>query len=596
MSSSTQTVYRGASFLIESHCPDDVFTPEDFTEEQEMIGRTAEQFMENEVVPRIQQLEEKVGGINEVLLRKAAEIGLVGASIPEEYGGLGLDQISATIISEKTGRYGSFATTFGAHTGIGTLPILYFGTEEQKRRYLPKLCSAEWIAAYALTEADSGSDALNAKSTATLNAEGTHYVLNGTKMWITNAGFADVFIVFAKVNGEHFTGFIVERSFSGISTGDEEHKMGIHGSSTRSLVLQDARVPIENVLGEVGKGHKIAFNILNFGRLKLGASVVMGVRYVADTAVRYANERRQFGKVIGEFGAIQHKLAEMAVQIFCAESMVYRTAGMIDRVFAGIDKRSPTASAETLVALEDFVVECSIIKVANSEILDLVVDEAVQIHGGYGYSQEYPVERAYRDARINRIFEGTNEINRLLITGQLLKRAMKNQLALIPAAQKVAAELTSFQSLEENETGELASEFHILANIKKLFLLSAAAAVQKFREELGNQQELLMLLSDLVIAIYSLECMLLRIQKGLLRQGQKKWAIPLQAATVLAHTQLFKAENIAKQVFCATSEGDELRVQFAALRRFTKSTPIDLISLRRHIAQQLRLHNSSSLL
>ena len=587
MAEQTLTLIQGGSFLIESVSTADVFTPEDFTEEHRMIAETAEQFVENEVVPRIDELEAKKDGVNEELLRKAAEIGLLGASIPEAYGGEGLDQISSTILAEKSGRYGSFATTFGAHTGIGTLPIVYFGDERQKSKYLPKLAHGEWIAAYALTEAESGSDALNAKTKATLSPDGKHYVLNGTKMFITNAAFAHVFITFAKVNGEKFTCFIVERDFPGVSTGPEEHKMGIRGSSTRTLILENAMVPVENVLGEIGSGHKIAFNVLNFGRFKLGASVVAGVRYVTNEAIRYAKGRLQFGKPIIQFGAIQHKLAEMAIKIFCAESMVYRTVGMIDTAMRSIDKTSPSAAADTLKALEDYVIECSIIKVANSEILDFVVDEAVQIYGGYGYSQDYSVERSYRDARINRIFEGTNEINRLLITGQLLKRAMKGQLGLIPAAQKLLGDLLSFPSLEAEDDRLLAAEQRLVSNAKKMFLLASGVAVQKFRDKLADQQEVLALLSDLVIGVYAMESLLLRVLKGSARDGVERWALQVKAAQVFIPGQMDELECKAKQILAACTEGDDLRTQLAALRRFAKSTPVNSISLRQDIARKL---------
>ena len=588
MPEETLALVKGGSFLIQETSPEDVFTPEDFTEEHRMIAQTAQQFMENEVLPRIEEMENKEEGINEDLLRKAAEIGLVSAAIPEQYGGAGLDQISTTIVSEKTGLYGSFATTFGAHAGIGTLPIIYFGTEQQKAKYLPRLATAEWIAAYALTEAESGSDALAAKTTAVLSPDGKHYILNGTKMWITNAGFAQVFITFAKVDGEKFSCFIVERNFPGASTGAEEHKMGIRGSSTRTLILENAEVPVENVLGEIGRGHLIAFNILNFGRFKLGASAVSGIKYVTNEAIRYARERHQFGKAIIDFGAIQHKLAEMAVRIFCAESMVYRTVGMIDTAMRSIDQSSPLATTEILKAIEEYAVECSIIKVANSEILDFIVDEAVQIYGGYGYSQDYPVERCYRDARINRIFEGTNEINRLLITGMLLKRAMKGHLPLTAAARNVLNEILSFPSLEEEQNDLLSGERRILTNCKKTLLLAAGVAVQKHRDSISDQQEVLSLLSDLVIAIFAMESMLLRVLKGIARYGASKLEIQIKAVQICVHSALPEVENKAKQILAAVSEGDELRTQLAALRRFTKNTPLNLISLRQAIAQKLK--------
>jgi alkylation response protein AidB-like acyl-CoA dehydrogenase len=583
----TPGLIRGGSFLVQDLSPEEVFTPEDFTEEQRMIAETAQLFMENEVFPRIEEIENKKEGVNEELLRKAAQIGLVAAGIPEEYGGEGLDQVSVAIISDKSGLYGSFATTFGAHAGIGTLPILYFGSDQQKAKYLPKLATAEWIGAYALTEAESGSDALAAKTKAVLSPDGTHYVLNGTKMWITNAGFAHVFITFAKIDGDKFTAFVIEGNFPGVSTGAEEHKMGIRGSSTRALILENAEVPVENVLGEIGRGHLIAFNILNFGRFKLGATAIGGIKYVTNEAIRYAKERRQFGKSIIEFGAVQHKLAEMAVRIFCAESIVYRTAGMIDTAMKAIDKSSPQFSAEILKAIEDYAVECSIIKVANSEILDFIVDEAVQIYGGYGYSGDYPVERCYRDARINRIFEGTNEINRLLISGMLLKRAMKGQLPLISAAQKVAGEILSVLPITDEGDEALGTEKTLVANCKKIFLLTAGAAVQKFREALSEQQEVLSLLSDLVISIFAMESMLSRARKAVSRSGESRVGLQLKAVRIGIDRMLSEVENNAKQILAAVSEGDELRTQLAALRRFSKHVPVNVIALRQAIARKL---------
>ena len=587
MSEPTLGLIRGGSFLVQDLSPEEVFTPEDFTEEHRMIAETAQLFMENEVFPRIEEIENKKEGVNEEILRKAAQIGLVAAGIPEEYGGEGLDQVSVAIISDKSGLYGSFATTFGAHAGIGTLPILYFGSDQQKAKYLPKLATAEWIGAYALTEAESGSDALAAKTRAVLSPDGTHYVLDGTKMWITNAGFAHVFITFAKIDGDKFTAFIIERNFPGVSTGAEEHKMGIRGSSTRTVILENAEVPVENVLGEIGRGHLIAFNILNFGRFKLGATAIGGIKYVTNEAIRYAKERRQFGKSIIEFGAVQHKLAEMAVRIFCAESMVYRTAGMIDTAMKAIDKSSPQFSTEILKEIEDYAVECSIIKVANSEILDFIVDEAVQIYGGYGYSGDYPVERCYRDARINRIFEGTNEINRLLISGMLLKRAMKGQLPLISAAQKVASEILSVLPITDEGNEALGTEKTLVANCKKIFLLTAGAAVQKFREALSEQQEVLSLLSDLVISIFAMESMLSRARKAVSRSGEGRVGLQLKAVRIGIDRMLSEVENNAKQILAAVSEGDELRTQLAALRRFSKHVPVNVIALRQAIARKL---------
>lgn len=578
---------KGGGFLLESPPLKDVFTPEDFTEEQRMIAETATRFMETEVVPRIGEMESKKEGVNEELMKKAAEIGLVSAGIPRAYGGEGMDQISVSIITEKSGRYGSFATTFSAHTGIGTLPLVYFGTETQKRKYLPKLATAEWIAAYALTEAEAGSDALNCRTKAVLNPEGTHYLLNGTKCWITNAGFAKLFVTFAKVDGDKFSCFLIEREFPGVSIGQEEHKMGIQGSSTRTLILEDALVPLENLLGEIGKGHKIAFNILNFGRFKLGASVLEAIRWAENEAIQYAKQRVQFGKTIISFGAIQHKLAEMAVKVYCAESMVYRTAGMIDSALHTLEQESRSAPADALKMIEEYAVECSIIKVASTEILDFVVDEGVQVFGGNGYSREYPIERAYRDARINRIFEGTNEVNRLLIGGQLLKRAMKGQLGLFPAAQKLVDEILSSPLLGEGSDGPLIQEEQMVRSAKKIFLLALGVATQKYREKISDEQEILCLLSDLVIEIYAMESVLLRVLKGVERDGASKWQLPIMAAKICIHGKFPQLENLVKPILAAVSVGDELRIQLTALRRFTKSIPIDLIALRREIAQAL---------
>jgi alkylation response protein AidB-like acyl-CoA dehydrogenase len=587
MSTKTDPFIKGGGFLLESPPIEDVFTPEDFTEEQRMIAETAARFMETEVVPRIGEMESKQEGVNEKLMRKAAEIGLVSAGIPQAYGGEGLDQISVTIITEKSGRYGSFATTFSAHTGIGILPLVYFGTEAQKQQYLPKLATAEWIAAYALTEAEAGSDALNARTKAVLNPEGTHYLLNGTKCWITNAGFANLFVTFAKVDGDKFSCFLIEREFPGVSTGQEEQKMGIQGSSTRTLILENAQVPRENLLGEIGKGHKIAFNILNIGRFKLGASVLEAIRWAENEAIRYAKQRVQFGKPIITFGAIQHKLAEMAVRVYCAESMVYRTAGMLDGAMRCVDPESLSATADALKMIEEYAVECSIIKVASTEILDFVVDEGVQVFGGNGYSREYPIERAYRDARINRIFEGTNEVNRLLITGQLLKRAMKGQLGLFHAGQKLMDEILSPTVMEEDADGPLIQESRMVGNAKKMFLLAIGVATLRFRDKISEEQEVLCLLSDLVIEIYAMESVLLRVLKGIERDGLSKWGLPIKAAKICIHGKFPLLENQVKQILAAVSVGDELRIQLAALRRFTKSVPIDLIALRREIAQAL---------
>src|SRR5271170_867809 len=453
-----QTRISGGSFLLEQRQPDDVFTPEDFTEQHLLIGQTAEEFAVNEIVPNIEKMEHKDFSITRELLKKAGELGLSSAEIPEAYGGLEMDKVTAAVIADHIAKYAGFATTWGGHTGIGTLPIVYFGTEEQKKKYLPKLASAEMIGAYALSESTSGSDALNCRTKAVLSPDGKHYVLNGEKMWITNAHFADLFTVFAKVDGEKFTAFLIEKDFPGFSVGVEEKKMGIRGSSTAPLILNDCKVPVENVLGDIGKGHIIAFNILNVGRFKLGAGCVGGARTSLQSAVAYAKERKAFTKSIADFGLIREKLAQMAVGIYAGESMVYRTVGMMENARPEGEKSSEVIRK----AIEEYAVECSIIKVWGSEMLDFVVDETVQIYGGYGLVEEYPAERAYRDSRVNRIFEGTNEINRLIITGWLLKRAMSGQLALLPAIKKVMDEVMAGPSGEELE-GTLAAERKLVA-------------------------------------------------------------------------------------------------------------------------------------
>ena len=462
-----QTRISGGSFLLEERKPDDVFTPEDFTEQHLLIAQTAEEFAVNEIVPNIEKMEHKDFSITRDLLKKAGELGLSSAEIPEVYGGLEMDKVTAAVIADHIAKYAGFATTWGGHTGIGTLPIVYFGTEEQKQKYLPRLAAGEIVGAYALSEASSGSDALNCRTRAELSKDGTHYILNGEKMWITNAGFADLFTVFAKVDGEKFTAFLVEKSFPGFSIGAEEHKMGIRGSSTCPIILNDCKVPAENVLGEIGKGHVIAFNILNVGRFKLGAMCVGGARLSLENAIGYAKQRKAFNKVIADFGLVREKLANMAVGVYTGEALVYRTVGMMDVALAEVDKSAADAAKETRKAIEEYAVECSIIKVWGSEMVGFVVDETVQIYGGYGFVEEYPAERAYRDARINRIFEGTNEINRLIITGFLLKRAMSGQLPLMPAIKKLMDEVLSGPSMGEELEGPLAEERKLVTSAKE---------------------------------------------------------------------------------------------------------------------------------
>src|SRR6202166_1280598 len=468
----------GGSFLLESRRTDEVFTPEDFTEQQRLIGQTAQEFTVNEILPNVEKMEHKDFSVSRDLLKKAGDLGLSGVEVPEAYGGLELDKVTAAVIADHIAQYAGFATTWGAHSGIGMLPLVYFGTEEQKKKYLPRLAAGEIVGAYALSEASSGSDALNCRTRAQLTSDGKHYILNGEKVWITNAGFADLFTVFAKIDGEKFSAFLVERTFPGISIGGEEHKLGIRGSSTCPVILNDCKVPVENLLGEIGKGHIIAFNILNIGRFKLGAMCVGGGRVSLENAIGYAKQRKAFNKVIADFGLVREKIANMAALIYVGESLVYRTVGMMDGALSEIDRSSAEAIKETRKAIEEYAVECSIIKVWGSEMIDYVVDETVQIYAGYGFVEEYPAERAYRDARINRIFEGTNEINRLIITGFLLKRAMSGQLPLMAAIKKLMDEVLSGPSVSEDLEGPLVEELKVVGQAKKLGLFGAGAATR----------------------------------------------------------------------------------------------------------------------
>ena len=578
-------IIKGGSFLIEERAPEEIFTPEDFTEEHRMIAETTRAFMDNEVVPRIDELEQHDWKLARELVQKGAELGLIGATVPEEYGGLGLDQTSAALVGEMLGRAASFATTMGAQGGIGLLPILYYGTEEAKQKYIPKIVTGELITAYALTEAGSGSDALAAKATARLSEDGKHYILNGEKMWITNGGFADIFVVFAKVDGDKFTGFVVERQ-EGLTSGADEHKMGIKGSSTTALVLSDVKTPVENLLGEVGKGHKIAFNILNIGRFKLGAMCSGGMKLMLTESVRYANERHQFGKPISSFGAIRTKIAEMAIKAWVGEAMTYRTVGLIESAIeATADASDPESK---LRAIEEYAAECSIIKVALSEYCDYVSDEMVQIFGGYGYSADYPAERAYRDSRINRIFEGTNEINRMLIPGMLMRRAMTGQLALLPAAQKLMEEVLqpSMPSFDEDEA-VLATEMKLAQNAKKVALMTLGTAAQKYMTKLADQQEILMGVADIIMDTFAMESAILRAQKLAASQGEEAAARYIDMTRVFSNDAVERIDANAKNMLAAMSEGDELRTLLAALRRFTKLTPMNTIVARQRIAEVL---------
>ena len=572
-------IIKGGAFLIEERTPEEIFTPEDFTEEHRMIAETTREFVDNEVRPRVDELEKHDWKLLRELIQKAAELGLIGVNIPEEYGGLGLDQTSGALVGENCGRSASFATTLGAQSGIGLLPIIYFGTEEAKRKYLPRIAMGELVTAYALTESGSGSDAMAAKATARLSADGTHYIINGEKMWITNGGFADLFIVFAKVDGDKFSGFIVERQ-EGLTSGAEEHKMGIKGSSTTALVLSDVKTPVENLLGEVGKGAKIAFNILNIGRFKLGAMCNGGMKLMMHEAVRYANERHQFNRPISSFGAIKAKLAEMAIRTWVGEALVYRTLGLIEAAIS--DTKDPNAK---LRAIEEYAAECSIIKVALSEYCDYVADEMVQIYGGYGYSADYPAERAYRDSRINRIFEGTNEINRMLIPGRLMKSALSGQLPLLQAAQSLMDEVLSpsMPSLDEDE-GLLAAERKLAQNAKKVTLMVLGTAAQKYMMGLAEQQEILMGVADIITDTYAMETAILRTQKLASTQGEEAAARYVDMTSVFCNDAVERIEAHAKNTLASMSEGDELRTLLAALRRFTKWTPVNTISARQRIA------------
>src|SRR5262250_2259473 len=574
---------KGGSFLLEAPLPQDVFTPADLTDDQKLIGQTAEEFVVKEVLPLVKDLEAKKPGLMPELVRKAAALGLMSGGTPEEYGGAGLDKIATTLLTEKLSIYGGFAVTHGAHAGIGTLPIVYFGTEEQKKKYLPKLASGELIGAYCLSEPQAGSDSQNSLTRAELNKEGTHYILNGQKMWITNGGFADLYIIFAKVDGEKFTAFIVERAFPGCKPGNEEHKMGIHGSSTTPVFLENCKVPKENVLHEIGRGHIVAFNVLNAGRFTLGASGVGGAKHVLMTSSKYTKERKAFGKQIGEFGLIKEKLAEMAIQIFAVESMIYRTAGNIEAAIHAA-AGSGNKVQNTMKVLEEYAIESSIAKVYGSEMLDFVVDEAVQIFGGYGFHEEYPVCRAYRDSRINRIFEGTNEINRMLIIQMLMKRAMGGQLPLIPAAMKLADEILAGPSFEEVPQGVLADEARVVGNAKKMFLQAAGGAVQKFREKLADEQELIGALSNMVMEIYAMESCVLRAQKAAATRGEGVTSLMQDAAQVFVADAMERVEHDAKRAIAAVNDGDMLTTQMGVLKRFGKRATVDTIALRRNIA------------
>ncbi len=579
------TTISGGSFLIEDRTPDEIFTPEDFTEQHLLIAQTAEEFANKEIVPNVEKMEHKDFAVSRELVRKAGELGLSGVDVPEQYGGMELDKVTSAIVADRMAKYAGFSTTWGAHACIGTLPIVYFGNEEQKKRYLPGLANGTTVGAYALSESSSGSDALNCRTRATLSPDGKHYLLNGEKMWITNAGFADLFIVFAKLDGEKFTAFIVERNFPGFAVGAEEHKMGIRGSSTCPLILNDCKVPAGNVLGEIGKGHHIAFNVLNVGRFKLGAGAIGAARNSLESAIAYAKQRKAFGKVIADFGLVREKLANMAAGIFTGEAMAYRTVGMIDAATEQLgDAHNDMAQARKI--FDEYAVECSILKVWGSEFVDYVVDETVQIYGGYGFVEEYPAERGYRDARINRIFEGTNEINRLVITGFLLKRAMSGQLPLMAAIKKLMDEVLS-GTRDDGGEGPLAEEWKLMKAAKKIGLFAAGVATQKYMQAIQDQQEIMGAIANMTIETYAMESAVLRAQKLAARNGEAGAANAIAMTRVYMAGALDRIESAAKMVIAASSEGDMLRSQMAILRRLCKYEPFNTVALRQTIAQRV---------
>lgn len=581
-----EKLFKGGAFLIEDLSGEDIITPEDFTDEHRMIAKTTEEFVEKEVVPHLEEIENHQFEHSVNLLKKAGELGLLSADIPEEYGGLNLDKISSSLIAEKFVRAGGFSITHGAHVGIGTLPIVFFGNEEQKEKYLPKLATGELIAAYALTEPSSGSDALGAKTTAVLNEAGTHYILNGEKQWITNSAFADIFIVYAKIDGEHFSAFIVEREFPGVSVGPEEKKMGIKSSSTRTLVLEDAEVPVENLLGEKGRGHIIAFNILNVGRYKLAIGGVGGAKVALEIATKYVNEREQFNQKISSFTLTQGKLGTMAAAIYANESAVYRTVGLFEQRMGSLTEEQLKDGREVAKAIAEYQIECSMNKYMCTELLDYVVDEAVQLHGGYGYMQEYEVERMYRDSRINRIFEGTNEINRLLVPGTLLKKALKGELPLLDKAQGMQEELLMMMPAEIGDE-PLELQKYLVKNAKKIVLLTAGLAAQKYMQKIEHEQEILANLADMVAEIYNMESAILRTEKAINRDGVEKHRQKLLYTEVYVQEAFNRIEADAKEILIAVEEGDHLRMMLSALRKLTRHDPVNVIQKKREIAAKI---------
>jgi alkylation response protein AidB-like acyl-CoA dehydrogenase len=589
----TNKVLKGGEFLVKESTAETTFIKEQISDEQKMFQQTAEDFIGTKVLPNVQKIDKGDHALVIQLMRESGELGLLGAAVPEEYGGMGTDLVTDTVINEEIGMGHSWAAAFAAHTGIGTLPILYFGTEEQKQKYLPGLATGEIKAAYCLTEPGSGSDALGAKTKAVLTEDGKHYILNGQKMWITNGGFADIFTVFAKIDGDKFTGFIVDAKSEGISLGSEEDKLGIKGSSTRQVFFQNVKVPAENVLGEIGKGHKIAFNVLNIGRYKLCVLALGGSKKSCTTAIKYANERIQFNVPISSFGAIKHKLAEMAVKIYACDAATYRTAGLIDDMINDLAAKGKDRVQAKLQAAEEYSIECAILKVFGSEVLDYVVDETVQVFGGTGFSEEYPAARAYRDSRINRIFEGTNEINRLLSVGQLVKKAMKGEVDLFTPAMAVQKELMSVPDFGGDSSDDFfAAEKKAIANAKKAILMTAGAAVQKFMQNLEKEQEIIMNVADMLIELFACESVLLKTEKLIGIKGEAACSLEIDLTRVYISDALERINLSGKHAITSFNDGDTLRIMLMGLKRFTKYEAYNTIAARRRIADKLIAENA----
>ena len=583
-----EKLFKGGEFLITDALPEEVFTPEDIDKEQSLIAKSAEEFGVGEVLQRREELEELNPELVRELLKKAADLGFLGTDMPEIYGGSELDKVSSVLVTERLPQgVAGFMVAYGVQTGIGSLPLVLFGSPEQKEKYLPKIASGEMIVAYALTEPGHGSDALGAETTAVLSDDGKYYILNGQKQFITNAGFADLFLTYAQIDGKEFTGFIVERQWDGVSVDEEEKKMGMHGTSTRSVIFQDVKVPVENVLGEVGRGHVVALNTLNVGRYKLGAFIVGSSKLLTAEGIKYAKGRIQFGRPISEFGLIKHKIAEMVIKTYVLESMVYRTARLLDLALEGIDPTAEDAGQKTGEALRKYALECSINKVYGSEVLDFIVDECVQIMGGYGYIHDNPVEAAYRDSRINRIWEGTNEINRLLIVDTVMRSALKGELPLLEVIQQIKGELITFRPDMSEEEGVLENEKRMVSMAKRMGLLGAGAAAQKYMQKLAGEQEIVALIAEMIMEIFAMESALLRTLKKVQKEGEENSRIQLAVTQAYIHDTFPKVDIMAKQIFAAISEGEELRTQLMALKKLARYTPINAIALRREISDSV---------